>query len=403
MINNSILFVINSIELGGAETFLLRLIKELREQFSINPFLYELKPSEKNSEFKRYFIKETAVTLLSPYNQETNFLSQILWKLNALTFRFFKWPFYKKYLDKNKDRHFLSFVKKNKIELINSHLLSADLFVANYLKPITSLPWVATSQGCYNDIQDEDVAKQIAQNIDGLTYVADKNLNLFRQFSIPVHNNSKLIYNSIKAPEGEKTKSKNDLGLSDTDVLVIHVSRSIPEKGMELSILATLDAMEEGCKNLHLALAGPENEHYKFLKKQYGENKNIHFLGEQMNPIEWVQIADIGILPTYFPGESCPSTIVEYMACGIPIVSTNIGEIPNMIRFNNELGGMLFDLTSNGKPSVSEVKDALKQLYSDTNIRIEMGKIGLKAFEKFNIKNATYSYMKVYQQAIENN
>ncbi len=395
--------MINSIELGGAETFLLRLIKELREQFSISAYLYELNPSEKNSEFRNYFIKQTGVILLPPFNQQKNLTDKIFWKLNAVTFRLFKWPFYTKYLDKKKDRHFQSFVKKNKIQLINSHLLSADLFVANFLKPIISLPWVATSQGCYNDIQDEDVAKQIAQNIDGLTYVADKNLNLFRKFSISVHSNSQLIYNSIKSPEGEKTKSKNDFGLSDTDVLVIHVSRSIPEKGMELSILATLNAIEEGCENLHLAIAGPENEHYKFLKQQYRKHKNIHFLGEQMNPIEWVQIADIGILPTYFPGESCPSTIIEYLACGLPIVSTNIGEIPNMIRCNNEKGGIILGLTSNGQPSVSEIKDALKLLYSDTNIRTEIGKVGLNAFEKFNIKHAAHSYLKVYQQAIENN
>jgi glycosyltransferase involved in cell wall biosynthesis len=122
-----------------------------------------------------------------------------------------------------------------------------------------------------------------------------------------------------------------------------------------------------------------------------------------MNPIEWTRIADIDIFPTYFPGESCPSTIVEYMACGLPVVSTNIGEIPNMIRFNNELGGVILDLSSNGQPSFSKVKDALKQLYSNTNIRTEMGKVGLKAFEKFNIKHAAYSYMKVYQKAIENN
>lgn len=395
--------MINSIELGGAETFLLRLIKELREQFTISAYLYELKPSEKNSEFRKYFIKQTGVILLPPFNQQKNLTNKILWKLNAVTFRLFKWPFYTKYLDQKKDRYFQSWVKKNKIQLINSHLLSADLFVANYLKPITSLPWVATSQGCYNDIQDEDVAIQIAQSIDGLTYVADKNLNLFKQFSIPVNSNSQLIYNSIKAPEGEKTKSKNDLGLSNSDVLLIHVSRSIPEKGMELSIKTVLEANEDGGRNLHLAIAGPENDHYQFLKTQYSKYKNIHFLGEQMNPIEWVRIADIGILPTYFPGESCPSTIVEYMACGLPVISTNIGEIPNMITNNEEKGGILINLEENGMPSLVELKNAIDLLYSDSFKRRTMGATALRAFEKFNINNAAKAYMKVYQQAIGNN
>lgn len=400
--NLAILFVINSIELGGAETFLLRLIKELREEFSIIPFLYELKPSEETSEFKRYFLEQTRVTLLSPFHEGNCILSQFLWKINALTFRLLNWSFYQNYLDKKRLNYYRQFITDNNIQLINSHLLSADLFVANFLKPLSSLPWVATSQGCYNDVNNEDIAKQIAQNINGLTYVADKNLNLFRQFSIPVHKNNQLIYNSIKPPFGEKTKSKNDLKLSDTDVLVIHVSRSIPEKGMEMSIQAVLEANEDGGRNLHLAIAGPDNDHYQFLKTQYSKYKNIHFLGEQMNPIEWVRIADIGILPTYFPGESCPSTIVEYMACGLPVISTNIGEIPNMITNNKERGGILINLVENGMPSLVELKNAIDLLFSDSLKRTTIGATALRAFEKFNINNAAKAYMKVYQQAIEN-
>ena len=86
--------------MGGAETFLLRLLKELHEQFSIHPFLYELTPSEKTSEFRNYFLKKTRVTILAPFQTKNNLIDIICWKINALTYRLLNWPFYKNYLCK---------------------------------------------------------------------------------------------------------------------------------------------------------------------------------------------------------------------------------------------------------------------------------------------------------------
>ena len=397
----NILFVINSLELGGAETFLLRLIQELREHHEVQPFLYELRSEKNKNEFRNYFLEQSKVELLPIYYPKKGLINILGWKINALFLKLFKRPVYQNYLNDNKNNHFINFIKKNNIHLINSHLVGSDLFVSTFLKPLTKLPWVATSQGCYNDIKVEKVARSIAEKIDGLTYVADKNLNLFRQFSIPIIENNKLVYNSIKAPSSNFTRSKALLGLKDSDLLVIHVSRSIPEKGMLESILAVIKAIEEGCNQLHLAIAGPENNFYNELKVKFENNPNIHFLGEQMNPIEWVQIADIGILPTYFPGESCPSTIVEYLACKIPVISTPIGEIPNMIQFNGKSGGILTPLSINGKPSVSEISDVLKILYNNAELRTEYGEVAFNAFQKFDIALAAKEYMNVYSKAIE--
>ncbi len=394
-----ILFVINSLELGGAETFLLRLINELREKYNVKPFLYELNPHSKNIGFRENFISSSRVVILPNFYEKEGFLSFLGWKMNALFFKLFKKPIYLNWKENKKNAYFLNFINKNEIKLINSHLVGSDLFVANYLKPLSTLPWVATSQGCYNDIKDVEVAKVIAEQADGLTYVADKNLELFRQFSIDVPSNKKLIYNSMKTPSTELKHSKTELGIKEDAILAIHVSRSIPEKGMEESIAAVNKAKEDGCSDLHLALIGPENDYYKSLKLNYSSHSNIHFLGEQLNPIEWVQIADIGILPTYFPGESCPSTIVEYLACKLPVISTEIGEIPNMIENNGKSGGILIPLDENGKPSLDSLSKALLDLYSNPDLRKDLGSTAFQAFAKFDIAIAAKEYMKIFETA----
>ncbi len=395
-----ILFVINSLELGGAETFLLRLINELREKFGVKPFLYELNPHSNNIEFRENFISISQVVILPNFEEKEGFLSFLGWKMNALFFKLFKKPIYLNWKENKKKNYFMNFIKINKIDLINSHLVGSDLFVASYLKPLSNLPWVATSQGCYNDIKDVVVAKVISEQADGLTYVADKNLELFRQFSIDVSSNKKLIYNSMKAPSTELKHTKTDLGINEDAILAIHVSRSIPEKGMEESIESVIKAKEDGCSELHLALAGTDNEYYKTLKLKYSSHSNIHFLGEQLNPIKWVQVADIGILPSYFPGESCPSTIVEYLACKLPVISTEIGEIPNMIEHNGKSGGILIPIDENGKPSVNSLSKALFDLYSNPDLREDLGSTAFQAFAKFDIAIAAKEYIKIFETAL---
>jgi glycosyltransferase involved in cell wall biosynthesis len=194
--------------------------------------------------------------------------------------------------------------------------------------------------------------------------------------------------------------SKTELGINKDAILAIHVSRSIPEKGMEESIQAVIQAKEDGCSELHLALLGPENEYYKTLKLNYSSYSNIHFLGEHLNPIEWAQIADIGILPTYFPGESCPSTIVEYLACKLPVVSTQIGEISKMIEHNGKSGGILIPLEINGKPSVESLSRALHAMYSSPDLRKDLGLTAFQAFAKFDIAIDALEYMKIFDTAL---
>ena len=397
-----ILFVINSLELGGAETFLLRLINELREKYGVKPFLYEVNPHSNNIAFRENFISSSQAVILPNFEEKEGFLDFLGWKMNALFFKLFKKSIYLNWKENKKKNYFNNFIKKNKIDLINSHLVGSDLFVANYLKPLSNLPWVATSQGCYNDITDVEVAKVISEQADGLTYVADKNLELFRQFSIDVPSNKKLIYNSMKAPKSLSLQTKAEIGIQEDAILIIHVSRSIPEKGMKESIEAVMKAKEDGCSELHLALVGPENDYYKNLKSTYSSNDYIHFLGEQLNPIEWVKIADIGILPSYFPGESCPSTIIEYLACKLPVVSTRIGEIPIMIEHKGKSGGILIPLNENGKPSVDSLSKALHELYSNPDLRKDLGSTAFQAFAKFDIGIAATEYIKIFETALAN-
>ena len=65
--------------------------------------------------------------------------------------------------------------------------------------------------------------------------------------------------------------------------------------------------------------------------------KNVKILGYQ-NPIDIISISDINILTSVIDGS--PMSIKECMACGVPIISSNVGGIPELI-INNKNGYLL--------------------------------------------------------------
>ena len=51
---------------------------------------------------------------------------------------------------------------------------------------------------------------------------------------------------------------------------------------------------------------------------------------------QWMRAADVFCLPSY--SEGCPNVVVEALACGRPLVATNVGGIPELV---NDASGLL--------------------------------------------------------------
>jgi len=404
----NVLFVINSLEIGGAETFLMRLMGKLNSQ-NHRCFLYVLEPKKKNASFERAFFEETKATLIKDPTAHNSFQAFIFNKLNAVLQRLGYKDFYKNYLQKRSEKYFKRLlIKKYHIDIINSHLLSSDIFASTYYKPLLKIPHVITMQGCYDSLLNAGNAAMVGdaasaiKNCNGMTYVADKNLSFLQQQNIHTPAIIKRIYNGISGADKSKFKQRSELGLSADDFIVGQVSRSIESKGMEVAIMAVENLVEKrGLDKIKLILLGPENNYYAHLKDKYAEKKYILFPGETNNPVEWCGMFDIGILPTWFPSESCPSSIIEYLSCGRPVVSTTIGEIPGMIDAAGEKAGILVPYDKDiGKPSVDEIADSIAAYYNDKELYNKHSNLAKEAFSKFEITKIEESYLEVYKKVL---
>jgi glycosyltransferase involved in cell wall biosynthesis len=394
-----ILHVINSIDVGGAETFLLRLIQS-QESNGDTIFVLIVFPEKNNIDYFNHWTKSSNVKYIYPYKEPIDLKMRFLYKLNFVYKKITGRQFIKRYVEAKKTDYYKGIIQKNKIDIVNSHLLSADFFVYENFATKFETSWVLTSQGCYNDYDNIQKVSQLIPYIKGMTYVAEKNLKIFNETKLALTENRSLVYNSLPKFSGEIKIKRADVNLSENDFVIGQISRSIPEKGLEIAIKAVKKLNDIGYIDIKLILCGPENDYYNNLKNTYS-SKNILFFGVVLDPLDYIPLFDVGILPSYFPSESCPSTIAEYLACNKPVISTDAGEIPNMICVGEAMAGLIINgRNPDGLPDYNLFAIAILEYYQDRQKVENDAKIAKMAFAKFDILNAAEKYYSVYEEVI---
>jgi glycosyltransferase involved in cell wall biosynthesis len=140
-----------------------------------------------------------------------------------------------------------------------------------------------------------------------------------------------VVYNGF-ASEFFNVRRQN-MSMNGTEI-VFH-GRLNPQKGVDtlLKSLALVTKQLDGTKKIHLNIVGrgPWEQEYRELARSLGISQNVSFPGwmsiEQM--AELFSKASLSILPTRT--ESFALNIGEAMAAGVPIISTNVDSVPEII------------------------------------------------------------------------
>lgn len=132
---------------------------------------------------------------------------------------------------------------------------------------------------------------------------------------------------------GDRNKARERLGISPSGEAVVYVGRMDLKKGLH-ELVEAVAALYRSRAGLHCYLVGrgPDRSAIEDAIRTRDAGEFVHLVpGCAFEEVAvWMAAADVVTLPSYMEG--CPNVILEALACGRPVVATNVGGIPEILH-----------------------------------------------------------------------
>ncbi len=265
-----------------------------------------------------------------------------------------------------------NFLLKSTAESRNSDLIYANWIGAGLIGALTNWftgkPLVVSFRGDDGYLaRDRAVWKTITQWVisraTAIAPVSRELLEILMELGAPSHK-CRLPKFGVDTGMFHPAERKSD---SET-VELLFVGSLIPRKGLH-DLLKAISAANLEKARLSVIGEGPSGAEFKNLAKVLGIESRVEWHGG-MPPQQVAEVmrnADILCLPSYMEGR--PNVVNEAMASGIPVISTRIGGIPDMVEEGNT--ALLHDAGN-----VDELATHLKTLVNNKDMRKRMGQSG---------------------------
>ena len=260
------------------------------------------------------------------------------------------------------------------------------------------VPFITTLHGTDITLVGKDpslssVVEFSINNSDGVTAVSEfLREATFQNFS--VNNEIDVIYNFIDFEKFRRTNKDHfkKAIAPEGEKILTHTSNFRTVKRAEDALYIFKKVNEILPSKLLMIGDGPERGKLEKLCRELGLCDEIRFLGKQGAIEELLSISDLFLLPS--SNESFGLAALEAMALEVPVVSSNIGGIPE-VNINGETG-FLKDVGD-----VSGMAKGAIHILSNEERHIAFRKRALAKAKEFDIDQIVPQYEAVYVRALE--
>lgn len=166
-------------------------------------------------------------------------------------------------------------------------------------------------------------------------------------------------------PDPERRReARRAWGVPDEALIIGTVGRLAPVKNHALLIRAVAPLLNDECQ-LVIAGEGPDQDALREYADALSLRRHVHFLGA-VHEVPTV-MAGFDIFALTSVAEGLPLVLVEAMAFGIPVVATDVGGVPRVVRPAET--GLLVP-----SEDVVRLRGAIEQLAGDPALREKMGR-----------------------------
>lgn len=217
------------------------------------------------------------------------------------------------------------------------------------------------------------IEETVYERSDLIVFVSRTSKQTFLEKYPKLSSKTYYVYNGI--PDLERKKSYNY-----KDLRLISVGTLNSRKSQDLIINSVARINNKDIK-IDLVGDGDQMAYLKSLAKEKGLQKNVKFWGQLNNVDEVLENSSLFILTS--KDEGLPIAIIEAMRLGLPIISTDVGGISELIDDN----GVLVDY------DIDSITTALQYVIDNMEILPEWSINSRELFlSKFNIKSMVLGY-----------
>lgn len=245
------------------------------------------------------------------------------------------------------------------------------------------------------------IEKITASIIDRMVTLSEGERKDYIAFSVSKPDKMVTIHSGVDVTRFMKARvnikdKKKSLGLNTKGLVVGTIGWLLPIKG-PLYLLTAMEVIWQSHPEIQLVYVGKGELEQELRAEAFrmGVSDRVTFLGWRDDIPEIMQVLDIFVLPSL--NEGMGRVLVEAMAAGKPIVASNVGGIPDLVKDGQN--GFLV------KPGdVNGLSFAIEKLVDDKKMREELGKKGRAMAGNYSVEKMVEKidalYSSLYQRRV---
>ena len=241
---------------------------------------------------------------------------------------------------------FLKAVKSSKIVHAHGHPYLTSLTAAKLAK-LCNKPFVLTQHNTFIDynnffdhverLNDLTVGKQNLNSADKIIAISNATKDYVLRLGAKP-SKVKVVYNGVDLARfrpivGKREELRKKLGITQNAIVILTVRRLVYKNGVDTLIDAANIAVKKNPRIVFLVVGkGPDMESVKLQIAKLGIEANFRlagFVSDEDLP-SYYNAADLFVLPSK-SGEGLPLVALEAMACGLPVIATDVGGIREIL------------------------------------------------------------------------
>ena len=267
--------------------------------------------------------------------------------------RFFSLPRYGKFLDgllyaASLIPHLARLRRRFAFEVIDAHFAFPDGVAAVLLARVFRCPVVVTLRGSIVRLSGYRLHRPqlrwALSRAERVVAVADYLRKVAVGIGVPA-DRIRVIPNGVDlvsfAP-AERAQARRACGLPGDRTILLTVAALYSWKGQHMVVEALPRLRERYPDILYVMVGAPrveEGSYVPALKLRVaalGLEEHVRFVGPRPHAEidRWFNAADLFVLLTR--SEGCPNVLLESLACGVPVVATDVGGVPEIIRHGRD-------------------------------------------------------------------